>query len=263
MTPSLRLAALGSSYAAGPGITPVLDRSAMRSGANYAHVAARILGANLTDLSVSGATTATILTESQQTWDGTLVAPQIEGLPADADVVTLTAGGNDLGYIGAVFSAAAGADPDSTLASVTESTTGSAAAPAVDDAAISATAAGLIDVLTAIDDRAPRARIVLVDYLPLFGPATRAGRDVPFDDDALTTLRALQAAVEEAFGRAADETGVELLTASELGRGHELGSSEAWVSGVLEGMNAVGGSFHPNRAGMEVIGRTLTELLQA
>lgn len=258
MTPSLRLAALGSSYAAGPGIKPVLDRSTMRSGANYAHVAARILGADLTDLSVSGATTATILTESQQTWDGTLVAPQIEGLPADADVVTLTAGGNDLGYIGAVFSAAAGADPDSTLASITEPTP----VLSVDSAAVSAAAAGLIDVLTAIDDRAPRARIVLVDYLPLFGPATRAGRDVPFDDDALTTLRALQAAVEEAFGRAADETGVELLTASELGRGHELGSPEAWVSGVLEGMNAVGGSFHPNRAGMEVIGRTLAELLQ-
>ena len=257
MTPPLRMAALGSSYAAGPGIAPVLNRAAMRSGANYAHVAAQLLDAKLTDLTVSGATTATILTAAQQTWDGALIAPQLEGLPADADVVTLTAGGNDLGYIGAVFSAAAGADPDSTLASVAEPTV----RPAVDDAAISAAASGLIDVITAVDERAPRARVVLVDYLPLFGLTTRAGRDIPFDDDALTALRPLQEAVEEAFEHAADETGVELLAASELGRGHELGSPEPWVSGMLEGMSAVAGSFHPNRAGMEAVGRALAKFV--
>ena len=69
----------------------------------------------------------------------------------------------------------------------------------------------------------------------------------------------LRAAV--AHWRAADETGVELLAASELGRGHELGSPEPWVSGMLEGMSAVAGSFHPNRAGMEAVGRALAKFV--
>src|SRR3954470_1574461 len=55
-----RIAALGSSYAAGPGIEPVADRRAHRSARNYPQLLAERLGAALTDLTVSGATTETI-----------------------------------------------------------------------------------------------------------------------------------------------------------------------------------------------------------
>ena len=44
-----QMVALGSSFAAGPGVEPVLDRSAMRSGRNYAHLVADALGAVLVD----------------------------------------------------------------------------------------------------------------------------------------------------------------------------------------------------------------------
>ena len=44
------IAALGSSFAAGPGLEPVVDRVAMRSGANYAHLVANVLSAELIDL---------------------------------------------------------------------------------------------------------------------------------------------------------------------------------------------------------------------
>lgn len=87
------IAALGSSFAAGPGIDPIIDQAAMRSGRNYPHLLAEQLGARLTDLTVSGATTATILGEPQITMDGTQFAPQIYGLPVDAYLVTVTAGG--------------------------------------------------------------------------------------------------------------------------------------------------------------------------
>jgi hypothetical protein len=55
------VASLGSSFAAGPGIGPVADRAARRSARNYPHLLAARLGAGLTDLTVSGATTATII----------------------------------------------------------------------------------------------------------------------------------------------------------------------------------------------------------
>lgn len=93
--------ALGSSFAAGPGIDPIVDRSALRSGRDYPHLLAERLGAELTDLTVSGATTATILDRPQRTVRGCWFPPQADGIPADADLGTITAGGNDLGYMAA------------------------------------------------------------------------------------------------------------------------------------------------------------------
>jgi lysophospholipase L1-like esterase len=100
------IAALGSSFAAGPGIEPIADPTAVRSERNYAHQLAERLGARLVDLTVSGATTANILDTPQQMVSGHVYPPQIDGVPADADVVTITAGGNDLQFAGAMLYAA-------------------------------------------------------------------------------------------------------------------------------------------------------------
>lgn len=58
MTP-LKYVALGSSVAAGPGIPPITNRFAQRSANNYPNFLAKKLGAELIDLSVSGATLKT------------------------------------------------------------------------------------------------------------------------------------------------------------------------------------------------------------
>ena len=79
MTEYRKIAALGSSYAAGPGVPPVVNRAAMRSGNNYSHVLSRMIGAELTDLTVSGATTSTIL-DAPQRVGLTKFAPQIASL---------------------------------------------------------------------------------------------------------------------------------------------------------------------------------------
>ena len=97
------LVALGSSFAAGPGIEPVADLAAMRSERNYPHLLAERLGAGLIDLTVSGATTANIIDTPQQVANGAVFAPQLEGIPLGADVVTVTAGGNDLGFVAALL----------------------------------------------------------------------------------------------------------------------------------------------------------------
>jgi len=106
MSKQVKLAALGSSFAAGPGIEPVENADAMRSSRNYAHQLAEILGAELVDLTVSGATTTTVVETPQITMAGVEFAPQIDGLPADADLVMVTAGGNDLQYAGSMLYAA-------------------------------------------------------------------------------------------------------------------------------------------------------------
>ena len=60
------MVSLGSSFAAGPGLEPIVNRPAMRSQHNYAHLVANQLGATLVDATVAGATTATILQKAQR-----------------------------------------------------------------------------------------------------------------------------------------------------------------------------------------------------
>ncbi len=93
------MAALGSSFAAGPGLPDVVNRRAMRSSRNYAHLTATALGARLIDATISGATTDTILTVPQRV-GVTRFPPQIDSIDPtlDLDLVTITAGGNDLDY---------------------------------------------------------------------------------------------------------------------------------------------------------------------
>ncbi|OII18442.1 hypothetical protein BIV01_02545 [Curtobacterium sp. MCBA15_013] len=75
----------------------------MRSGNNYAHQLADRLGAELVDRTVSGATTANVIDTPQEVAEGVSFPPQIDGLPTNADVVTVPAGGNDLHFAGAML----------------------------------------------------------------------------------------------------------------------------------------------------------------
>ena len=112
-----RYVALGSSMAAGPGIRPRAAGSpwrAMRSAGNYPHVIARRTGAELIDVTYSGATTSHLLTDSQNG-----APPQIQALDGTEDLVTVTIGGNDVGYVpmlvAATLPSALRALPDDTM----------------------------------------------------------------------------------------------------------------------------------------------------
>ena len=92
-----RYVALGSSMAAGPGIRPSADGAPFRAGRsarNYPHLVAERLGLDLVDVTYSGATTASVLTDPQNG-----APPQADALDASEDLVTVTIGGNDVGYV--------------------------------------------------------------------------------------------------------------------------------------------------------------------
>lgn len=98
----LEYVALGDSYSAGFGIKPVVSGSpdgCYRAEQNYPHQLAAAIGANLTDVTCSGAVTANIDTTGQVTMNGVGPLPlQGDALSATTDLVTLTIGGNDLGF---------------------------------------------------------------------------------------------------------------------------------------------------------------------
>ena len=92
-----RYVALGSSMAAGPGIRPRAEGAPLcsgRSARNYPHLVAERLSLELVDVTFSGATTAHLLADHQRGRP-----PQITALDGSEDLVTVTVGGNDVGYV--------------------------------------------------------------------------------------------------------------------------------------------------------------------
>lgn len=248
--PITHLVALGSSFAAGPGIAPIVDRAAGRSGRNYAHVLAERLSAELTDLTVSGATTETILRTGQR--HGLRRSPaQIAGVPSTADLVTITAGGNDLGYIGAMTAAGwAGWLRTHRFSRPLGHLLARRALPDDSTEAVERAAAGLVGVVDAVRRRAPRARVVLVDYLTLIGPQTRPDADLGLAAEAIERFRAVADRLAGVFATASERSGAELVRCGSVSLGHALGSVDPWVNGLRPRVRGDGVSFHPNGAGM-------------
>ncbi|OBG19710.1 SGNH/GDSL hydrolase family protein [Mycobacterium sp. 852002-51057_SCH5723018] len=260
MTEYRSIAALGSSYAAGPNIKPIVNRAAMRSGNNYAHVLARSIGADLTDLTVSGATTPTIL-DTPQRVGLVKFAPQLASLPADTDLVLVTAAGNDLGYLGSAIKLAA--------YFILDKYTGGQLRrwkpprlPVTTSRQRDGAVLGLTKIVVESRRRAPTARVVLVDYLPMVSESTTPGEDVPFDSAAIDALAAVHQQLTGVFDAAANNAGAEVLHASRLGIGHELGSVEPWVQ-PMQPLHRFPASFHPNAAGMQAIAAELRRTITA
>lgn len=262
MTTVGRMVALGSSFAAGPGIEPVVDRAAGRSGRNYAHLVADRLGASLVDATVSGATTETVLRARQRVGLKTF-PPQIDLVPADADLVTVTAGGNDLGYLGGVMTTALVGQLGrwrltSPVARVARGRRG--LQPVTAEQREAATV-GLVAVVTGIRERAPRARVVLVDYLPVFSDSSAPGPSVPLTTNEIRHFREVASELSAIVAEASRRTGCDLVPATSLEPDHGTGSTAPWVGGLS--LRRLSSSFHPNLAGMQAVADRILTLLEA
>ncbi|KAK5707209.1 hypothetical protein LTR17_020898 [Elasticomyces elasticus] len=257
----LHLVALGSSFAAGPGIEPIINKAAVRSGRNYAHQLADKLDAELTDLTASGATLLNVMDTPQQTIvSKAVLRPQLEDFPANADIVTITAGGNDIGYSG-------GMTVDSYL---------SYAGPLkwfinkyrgrpttdVDADELSRRFCAVIDRITSI---APTAKIYLVEYPAVFGDATTPGQDVPLTTEQVSYYRERAQVLNAGYAKAAAvRPGVDLVPVSKVSEGHEVGAAETWMFGFGFLMPYHGQApYHPNLAGHTAVADMLYERIKA
>lgn len=271
----MHIVALGSSFAAGPSIPPQTHAAARRSSNNYASLLSRsIPGSKLTDLSASGATLLNVLNEPQETLLATL-PPQLDGLPTDADIVTLTAGGNDLGYSAGMIGDAAKltVDDKELLGMMLEgmglkkgaadpsSNSNGGAATGVSKSEV---AARFIAVIDAIKTRAPRAKIFLVEYISIFGPDTVLADDQPLGEERVAFYRGLAGDLKEGYTAAAEarkDVGVQVVGVADLSeKEHALGSREPWVTGfTVEGLMGGGAPFHPNAEGHRGVAEVLKE----
>jgi lysophospholipase L1-like esterase len=257
--------ALGSSYAAGPGLQPTVDGPCARSGADYPHLVADRHRLSLVDVTCSGATTADILTRSQPV-SGGAVPPQIDAVTPDTRLVTITIGGNDLDYVGALTA-------DSCVTALTTGVpiAGAALASVCNRAAGTATdrsdydrvRSSIADVVHAVRDRAPRATVVLVDYLPVFDAQATACDLVPVTPEQARTLRATYDGLLTATAQAAASTGATLAITATDDPAHTPCGPEPWLTG-FELPNPAAGKgipYHPTAAGMTAVADSVTEVL--
>ncbi|KAI0446771.1 SGNH hydrolase-type esterase domain-containing protein [Xylaria telfairii] len=252
--PPLRIASLGSSFAAGPSIAPVENDSAGRSGANYAHLVAERVAGSLTDLSVCGATLLHLL-DTPQHAGGKLFPPQIEDLPADSDVVLVLGGGNDIGYIGGIFEDTLHRSWPGSLLLYLQAADPDREAKAQLQLDMDGLIRRYATVLDAIHRKAPNAYVLVVEYQAVLGPDTRPNEDVVFGADRIehhreVAARLLEATQEAVRGR---EEWCSTVGIGEASERHAVGAENPWISGFTWKLFYQGGAYHPRPEGMVAI----------
>jgi lysophospholipase L1-like esterase len=245
-----RYVALGSSMAAGPGIRPSADGAPFRAGrsaCNYPHLVAEKLGLDLVDVTYSGATTANVLTDSQHG-----APPQADALDGSEELVTVTIGGNDVGYVPLLM--AAGLPRVVRFVPLLGGVVCEMLDPTARDRALVDVAESLKEVGRTLRARSPRAKVLFVDYLTLLPPAGTPAP--PLSDVEIALGHRVADTLERLTGEAAADTGCEWVRVAEASREHHAWSALPWtMKPTRSGLPFPGrpAPLHPNAKGMRAV----------
>lgn len=261
----LHIVSLGSSFAAGPGISPIADKGAGpggRSSKNYAHLLAQKLNARLTDLSVSGAKLEEMVDEGGYgPHFGRWFPPQAAEVPEDADVVMILGGGNDIGYIQGMISD----DLAATMLGKLASRVVGRGFAVPYRASKEEVAKRVVAVVDMVRERAPKVKILLIEYFTLLGTDVKCGRDVNLSEAQIEKHKGVALELREAYRLAAEaRPDVEVVPIAEFSIGNGLGSKKPWVEGFSAGVVLRGKTpLHPNAEGMRNVADMLCEKIQS
>ena len=250
LKPRDRYVALGSSFGAGPGILPRVEdapRASGRSEKNYAHLLAARLGLALDDVTFSGATAAEMLE----------AGGQVEAITETTRLVTVTCGGNDVGYIPGLVAAslprAARAVP-----SIRRRFDDTRQTDHLDERFEQLTQT-MTALVREIRRRAPESTIVLVDYMTLL-PADETVATRRLSPEAAHWGRTVARRLVETTRTVADAEGRLYAAVSELSAEHHAFSAEPWASPFHYSLRG-GAPYHPNAAGMTAAAALVGDLL--
>jgi hypothetical protein len=249
---------LGDSYAAGPFIpNPVLPLGCLKSDHNYPHLAAPSIGP-LKDPSCSGAKTDDMTNPQSVEIDGPN-PPQFNSLEAGTEVVSLTIGGNDIGF-SEIAQSCITLNPFSSPCKNKYDSGGK------DQIAerIAATAPKVAAVLQGIHSRSPKARVYVLNYPAIF-PETGSGcwPQMPISFSDASYLRAKQQELNAMIATQASNNGAKLANWYQASIGHDAckSSSVRWVEPLVP--NNPAAPIHPNLRGMEGGAATLVAAVKA
>lgn len=233
LTQGAKYVALGSSFAAGPGIADQLGGCG-RSDHNYSHLVAAELGLTLTDVSCNGATTANILNTSQDD-----AAPQIDAISRDTALVTVTIGGNDIRYTSSTFACAGTARDEHCTANLDH---------AAINEAVDRLPTELSAMLDAVQAKAPQAIIVFVTYPRVFPDDAISCSELELSAEDTTYLATLGQKLEDAFVSATSSREGLIADAYVRAEGHgPCSTAERWING--NSVADTGIRYHPTAKG--------------
>ena len=251
-----RYVALGSSFAAGSGFGPIKPDTPQRCGRsteNYATLLASKMDLALTDATCGGATTAHVLGP----WNE--LPPQIDAVNADTALVTVTVGGNDIGYVGYLIGEGCRQRgpiklPDGAQMPCFEPKEPGAAVYQKLETDMRALANG-------VKARAPQAHLVFVQYFPMVPDTLCAA--VPLNAEAARTGRAIGVNLARITAKVAQESGAIVLPMDSIDEAHMPCGKDPWVTAHPADFKP-GDTFpwHPTRAGHAAIADALAERLK-
>lgn len=259
--------ALGDSYTAGP-LVPALTTGPLgcaRSSANYpAYLASYFNVSKFTDVSCSAARSKHTFESQTGVLPGPAPEnnnpPQLSALSADTDLITLGIGGNDFGLFGQMIDQCAQAAeerPDADTPCQDRFTENGVDTKMRDAKKIQG---HIEEVLASIHERAPRATVVIVNYLHIL-PEKGTCADVPFAPGDYGWGTRVHRQLNESMRRAAARYDAEYVDMYAASKGHDACASEPWVNGATIKSGAM--SYHPYRRGMRAIAHTIYEQLTA
>jgi lysophospholipase L1-like esterase len=244
-----RYTALGDSFAAGPLIpNPVAPLGCLKSSNNYGRIAQRSLGiAEFRDATCSGAETEDMFAP-QNVSPGGPNPPQLDSLSTENQLVTLTIGGNDIGF------------SDLAQDCVSVLPFGS---PCRDQytrggdqisARIAATSGEVDGVLDEIRLRSPGAKVLVVNYAAIF-PHSGNGcwPRMPVTPADVRWLRSKHEELNRMLATQATANGATIVDVYKAGEGRSAcaGSGMRWVEPYIPGNAAA--PLHPNLRGMQAM----------
>jgi len=215
--------ALGDSYSSGVGTgSYTLDSTCKRSVYAYPYLyTQKHAGTSLTFVACSGAKTSDVL------------ATQVQSVTKSTTLVTMTVGGNDIGFANLIYQCTLG-DCSAALDSAR--------------ANLEATVGGALDqVYGAVKSRAADgATIVVLGYPRMFSGASCFGT-FGVSSTERTKANALTDALDGVIATHASKDGVTYKSAISPFTGHVVCSSSPWLNGL--NLFNTGESYHPTRSG--------------
>ena len=254
--------ALGSSFASGPGIAqPAPDGlpQCWQSSANYARLLAQKLGVSLIDNTCAGATTGHMLHGGQHG-----LGPQVDAITADTKLVTVTIGGNDIGYLSNLGAWSCANKPEILPPELRDLACKAGRPPKAVDAALAELGGHLEEITAAVKRRSPDARVVFVDYTTVLPDQGHCPDRMPISDADLQLGRTMQARLAEVTAQSARRSGALLVRASEVTHGHDVCAADPWVSGWIFPPTLTTwapGAYHPTGAAMQAIAEAIAKAL--
>jgi lysophospholipase L1-like esterase len=251
-----RYVALGSSFAAGPGIAPRAPGSPLRagrSGRNYPHLVADALGLDLHDVSYSGATAGDLLRPSRLD-----AAAQLDAITPETRLATITVGGNDVGYLARLTLASL----PRPLRSLPPARKGIARLgdPGVIDERFARLEETLVQVGRRLRERATACRVLYVDYLTIL-PADDDLRRGPPPQEIAAWGRTIAARLSTTMQAAATTTGCNYVPAAAASAEHHAWSAVPWTRRFYVSLRRWA-PYHPNAAGMAAVAELVLAALE-